>query len=95
VQQARGSVIGFANPLLYSSQSAYLDIVPASRLAVARSDFANAVDASDGYLASVRTIDDDAPLTIHTAAGYDDVTGLGSPGTGFVASMAAATPLAP
>ena len=95
VQQARGAVIGFANPLLYSSPSAYLDIVPVSKLAVVRSDFANTVDASDGYVASVRSIDDDAPLTIHTAAGYDDVTGLGSPASGFVASMAAATPLAP
>jgi len=95
VQQARGAVIGFANPLLYSSPSAYLDIVPVSKLAVVRSDFANTVDASDGYLASVRSIDDDAPLTIHTAAGYDDVTGLGSPASGFVASIAAATPLAP
>jgi subtilase family serine protease len=95
VQASRGSVIGFANPLLYAATSAYNDIVPVSKLAVVRSDFANLVDASNGYVASVRSIDDNAPLTIHTAAGYDDVTGLGSPGTGFVSTMASATPLAP
>jgi len=95
VQASRGSVIGFANPLLYAATSAYKDIVPVSKLAVVRSDFANLVDASDGYVASVRSIDDDAPLTIHTAVGYDDVTGLGSPGTSFVSTMASATPLTP
>jgi len=89
VQAARGSVIGFANPLLYAAaSSAYRDIVPVSKLAVVRSDFANLVDASNGYTASVRSIDDDAPLTIHTAPGYDDVTGIGSPGTGFVSALA-------
>jgi subtilase family serine protease len=89
VQAARGAVIGFANPLLYAAApSAYKDIVPVSKLAVVRSDFANLVDASDGYTASVRSIDDDAPLTIHTAAGYDDVTGIGSPGEGFVSALA-------
>jgi subtilase family serine protease len=95
VQAARGSVIGFANPLLYAATNAYKDIVPASKLAVVRSDFANLVDASNGYAASVRSIDDDAPLTIHTAAGYDDVTGIGSPGAGFVATLASTNPLQP
>ena len=95
VQAARGSVIGFANPLLYAAanSSAYKDILPVTDLAVVRSDFANLVDASNGYVASVRSIDDDAPLTIHTANGFDDVTGIGSPGTDFVTTIAAATPL--
>jgi subtilase family serine protease len=95
VQAARGSVIGFANPLLYSTTSAYYDIVPVSKLALVRSDFANLVDASDGYVASVRSIDDDDPLTIHTATGFYDVTGIGSPGSGFIATIAGATPLRP
>jgi subtilase family serine protease len=95
VQAARGSVIGFANPLLYSTASAYRDILPVSKLAVVRSDFANLVDASDGYVASVRSIDDDDPLTIHVVRGFDDVTGIGSPGRDFVNTIAGATPLRP
>jgi subtilase family serine protease len=89
VQALRGSVVGFANPLLYANagSSAYNDILPATGQAVVRSDYANSVDSSQGYLASVRAIDDDAPLTIHVAAGYDDVTGVGSPGSTFFATL--------
>jgi subtilase family serine protease len=80
VQALSGSDMGFANPLLYSHEAAFRDITPANRdLALIRSDYANSVDASAGYLLSARTIGDDAPLTIHVQAGYDDVTGLGSP----------------
>jgi subtilase family serine protease len=93
VQATRGAVIGFANPLLYAAgASAYRDIRPVSKLAVVRSDFANFVDDTDGYAASVRSIDDDGVLTIHTAKGYDDVTGLGSPAAGFVETLASITP---
>jgi hypothetical protein len=52
------------------------------------------VDGSDGLLASIRTIGYEG-LTIHTGRGYDDVTGLGTPGTNFVAKLANATPLQP
>jgi len=80
VQQQAGVTIGFANPLLYANAAAFNDIKPApAGLQMIRSDFANSVDASAGYLLSARTIDFDSPLTIHVANGYDDVTGLGSP----------------
>ncbi len=87
VQAQRGSVIGFANPLLYEHSEAFRDIVPAAGVAVIRSDYANSVDASDGYSATVRSIDDDAPLTIHVTANYDDVTGIGSPGARFFSTF--------
>jgi subtilase family serine protease len=81
VQASAGADIGFANPLLYAKQAAFRDVTPASPdLALIRSDYVDGVDASAGYRLSARTIDDDAPLTIHVQAGYDDVTGLGSPG---------------
>ncbi len=94
VQALRRSDIGFANPLLYSqASSAFKDIIPTlSPLAVVRSDYANFVDSSGGYVASVRSIDFDTPLTIHTATGYDDVTGLGSPGPSFFSTLANTTP---
>lgn len=81
VQQLAGGAIGFANPLLYSHAAAFDDIQPApANLEMIRSDFVNSVDATNGYHLSARTIDFDAPLTIHVKNGYDDVTGLGSPG---------------
>ena len=87
VQAARGSDIGFANPLLYANAAtAFMDILPVSQTnppAVVRSDFTNTVDATSGYTASIRSIDYDQPLTIHVAQGYDDVTGIGSPGPAF------------
>lgn len=93
VQQARGSDIGFANPLLYQAygSSAFKDIAPVNQSAppaVVRSDYANFLDSSAGYVASVRTLDFDAPLTIHVATGYDDVTGVGSPGPDFFTALA-------
>lgn len=89
VQADRGTTVGFANPYLYglsttdsTSGGALRDITPVNPTqppALVRSDYANYVDASDGYRASIRSIDFDAPLTIHVANGYDDVTGIGSP----------------
>jgi subtilase family serine protease len=70
---------GFINPTLYSlrSRGAVTDIRHVMA-AVARVDFVNGLDAADGLLTSIRTFDDQA-LAIHTAPGYDDVTGLGVP----------------
>jgi subtilase family serine protease len=98
VQQVRGAVIGFANPLFYAQagvSTTYNDITAATDLAVARVDYVNSADATDGLTASIRTIGDDAALTIHAGNGYDDVTGLGSPGGSFIADLASATPLSP
>jgi subtilase family serine protease len=71
---------GFINPVIYQLASrtpAISDVKPVDG-AVARVDFANGVDASAGLLKSARTFDY-PNLTIHTTAGYDNVTGLGSP----------------
>ncbi|HEX9339259.1 MAG TPA: hypothetical protein VF892_25380, partial [Pseudonocardiaceae bacterium] len=53
-----------------------------------RVDYANGVDPSAGLLYSVRTFDQDSTLSI--APGWDDVTGIGSPNTGWLTSLAPA-----
>ncbi|WP_189960962.1 S53 family peptidase [Streptomyces violascens] len=90
-QQARHFPIGFANPSIYARYDSPLfhDVTDhplgAKRdLAVARVDFANAVDASGGLLTSVRSLGKDSSLS--ATKGYDDVTGVGSPAPGYVAS---------
>ena len=91
VQQRSGHVLGFMNPTIYAhaGSSAYHDVVPpASPLAVARANFVNSVDATDGYAYFLRSLNFDALLTIHTAAGYDNVTGVGTPnGAAFLSAL--------
>ncbi|MER0445276.1 S53 family peptidase [Streptomyces sp. Edi4] len=90
-QQAQRFPIGFANPGIYARYHSPLfhDVTDhplgAHRdLAVARVDFANSVDASKGVLTSVRSLGKDSSLA--AVKGYDDVTGVGSPAPGYVAS---------
>ncbi|WP_411150054.1 protease pro-enzyme activation domain-containing protein [Streptomyces sp. A30] len=89
-QQARGGkAIGFANPSIYAryGTKAYHDVTDnptGSGLAVARVDFANSYDASQGLLTSVRTLGADSSLK--AVKGYDDVTGVGTPAGGYVES---------
>ncbi len=89
-QQARGGkAIGFANPSIYAKYGtkAYHDVTDnptGSGLAVARVDYANSYDASDGLLTSVRTLGADSSL--QAVKGYDDVTGVGTPAGGYVES---------
>lgn len=90
-QQAQRSPIGFANPSIYArfDSRLYHDVTDhplgaARDLAVARVDFANSVDASGGLLTSVRSLGKDSSLV--ATRGYDDVTGVGSPAPGYVAS---------
>ncbi|MFJ1970921.1 protease pro-enzyme activation domain-containing protein [Streptomyces sp. NPDC087903] len=89
-QEARGGkAIGFANPSIYSKYGtkAYHDVTDnptGSGLAVARVDFANAFDAADGLLTSVRSLGKDSSLK--AVKGYDDVTGVGTPAGGYVES---------
>ncbi|MFI6929253.1 protease pro-enzyme activation domain-containing protein [Streptomyces sp. NPDC050287] len=89
-QQARGGKpIGFANPTIYAKygSKAYHDVTDnptGSGLAVARVDFANSFDASEGLLTSVRTLGADSSLK--AVKGYDDVTGVGTPASGYVES---------
>ncbi|MEW1642167.1 S53 family peptidase [Streptomyces sp. NPDC091219] len=90
-QEARGGkAIGFANPSIYAKfgTKVYHDVTDnptGSGLAVARVDFANGYDATDGLLTSVRSLGKDSSLS--AVKGYDDVTGVGSPANGYVSSF--------
>jgi subtilase family serine protease len=82
--QKAGHVHGFANPLFYDNPSAFYDVVSV-KTAVARRNFVNNVDASAGTADRLRTVDDySGSPTQHTTVGWDNVTGLGSPGTAFL-----------
>ncbi|MCX5557148.1 protease pro-enzyme activation domain-containing protein [Streptomyces sp. NBC_00038] len=90
-QQARGGKsIGFANPAIYAKygSKAYHDVTDnptGAGLAVARVDFVNGYDATDGLTTSVRSLGKDSSL--HAVKGYDDVTGVGTPASGYVQSF--------
>ncbi|MCX4975082.1 protease pro-enzyme activation domain-containing protein [Streptomyces sp. NBC_00620] len=89
-QQTRGGKpIGFANPAIYAKygSKAYHDVTDnptGSGLAVARVDFVNGYDATDGLTTSVRSLGKDSSLS--AVKGYDDVTGVGTPASGYVQS---------
>ncbi len=86
--QAAGHPHGFANPALYAlAGSAVLNdvITPGSTVAVVRNDFNNSVDASAGITTSLRTMNQ--TLSLKTTPGYDDVTGIGTPHSGFIAAL--------
>jgi subtilase family serine protease len=90
VQQRAGHDLGFANPLIYAhaGSAAYHDVTSSSGLGVVRVDYVNGVDASNGYRYTLRSLGFDSSLTIHTAVGYDDVTGVGTPnGAAFLTAL--------
>jgi subtilase family serine protease len=77
--------LGFVNPLYYRllGTSAVKDIVaPASPVLQVRTNFVNSLDASEGRSYLLQTIDTQTS-TIHSKKGYDDETGVGSPGSRF------------
>jgi len=107
--QKAGGSLGFLNPVLYKAYTeyptAFNDIVaPTSpdSTAVIRVDYADTVDATDGYVVSLRVITYEGvetycdgtdncasrDVTLNTAPGYDSMTGLGSAGTTFITSLA-------
>ena len=55
-------------------------------ISVVRVDYFNSENANDGLLYSVRH--SGATVTLHTTAGYDDVTGLGTPTAAFYSALA-------
>jgi hypothetical protein len=58
------------------------------KTAVARRNFNNSVDASAGTSDFLRTLDDySGSPTQSTHAGWDNVTGLGTPGASFLATF--------
>ncbi|GAB2741000.1 S53 family peptidase [Streptomyces bullii] len=89
-QEARGGkLIGFANPVIYARYGSKLyhdvtDDPTGSGLAVARVDFVNGYDATNGLTTSVRSLGKDSSLK--AVRGYDDVTGVGTPANGYVES---------
>ncbi|MGH3098372.1 MAG: S53 family peptidase [Streptosporangiales bacterium] len=89
VQQRAGHPLGFMNPTIYANagSSAFDDITGSDGEAVVRVDYVNGVNGDDGYTYKLRTLSYDEPLTIHAAPGYDDVTGVGSPGSSFLTSL--------
>ena len=106
--EASGFALGFLNPDLYSlhgNAAALYDVGPAGKQDQSRSDYANSVDSSQGFLESTRIIDYEGPeqfcsstsvsscttrtVALHATPGYDNMTGLGSPGSGFVQALAA------
>ena len=50
-----------------------------------RADYVDGVDASQGVVYSVRTFDQDSSLTV--GPNWDDVTGLGSPHSGWLTAL--------
>jgi subtilase family serine protease len=78
--QVVGGSLGFLNPKLYqlAGSPAFRDIASQGVTdGVVRVDFANAFDASDGLVTSLRTFNQTG--TLRTRKGYDDVTGIGTP----------------
>src|SRR5215469_6088336 len=92
VNQEAGHPLGFANPILYSlaGTSAFNDVTsPSSTIAVVRTNYVNGVDASGGLAYVLRTMNQ--TLSLQTTPGYDDVTGLGTPTSSFLAKVSAAS----
>jgi len=106
--QAAGVSLGFLNPVLYKaytqSPSAFFDVqAPADpdATAVIRVDYADSVDATDGYVISLRAINYAGPetycdgtgncatrdVTLTTGPGFNSMTGLGSVGSNFIADL--------
>ncbi|MEP6632366.1 MAG: S8 family serine peptidase, partial [Lapillicoccus sp.] len=85
---------GLANPALYATRTASLDITTAPLAkypGAVRVDYKNSVDDTKGLTFTARWFDYDSPLTIHVRDGYDDVTGVGSPqGATWLAAVQAA-----
>jgi subtilase family serine protease len=85
VSQRNHHPIGFANPLFYNllGTSALRDIVaPKSPVHQVRADFVNTENAAGGRTFRLEDIDVQTSL-IHDVRGYDDETGVGTPGRNF------------
>jgi subtilase family serine protease len=81
--QAAGKPHGFANPLFYANPGSFYDVLSV-KTAVARRNYNNSVDASAGTSDRLRTFDDHSGSpTQQTTPGWDNVTGLGTPGANF------------
>src|SRR2546426_6795310 len=84
--QAKGAAHGFANPVFYANATsgAFYDVLHQSGAGV-RVNYNNSVDATAGLAYPLRTFDQG--LTLKTTAGWDDITGLGSPTSAFIGAL--------
>lgn len=106
--QAAGAPLGFINPLIYQASTthpeAFRDIRPPAHphtADVIRVDFANTVNATDGFNVSLRAINyagketfcdgtgncASRKVTLTTTPGFDSITGVGSVGSRFLQVM--------
>jgi subtilase family serine protease len=84
--QHAGSPAGLLNPVIYANTGAFTDVAGSPPDAGnVRADYANSVDASAGIVYSVRTFNQDSSLEV--TPGYDLVTGLGVPNTGWLTAL--------
>jgi subtilase family serine protease len=82
--QKAGHAHGFANPVFYANPGAFYDVTSV-KTAVARRNFVNGVDATNGTVDRLRTFDDySGSPTQFTGPAWDNVTGLGSPNDFFL-----------
>ncbi len=85
--QAAGHPHGFANPLFYANAGAFYDVLSVKTV-VARRNYNNGYSAANGTSDFLRTFDDYAGSpTQHTNAGWDNVTGLGTPTDMFLSTF--------
>lgn len=83
LDQQSGTPHGFANPLFYAHSGVFYDVLSV-KTAVARRNFVNGVDATNGTVDRLRTFDDySGSPTQFTGPGWDNVTGLGTPTNSF------------
>jgi subtilase family serine protease len=81
--------IGFANPLFYNllGSSALYDVTaPKTPVQQVRANFVNRTDPSGGRSYQLQTIDVQTSL-IHSRRGFDDETGVGTPGARFFSAV--------
>ncbi len=83
---------------LHGTAGAINDVLPAGKLDQSRADYANSLNAESGLIFWTRIIDYEGPeqfcssattcsridMTLHTTPGYDNMTGLGTPGPGLL-----------
>ncbi len=85
LQQA-GHGAGLLNPTIYANPAAFTDVLPnPPQPGVVRASYNNSENATDGISYSVRTFGDDSSLAV--TPGYDQVTGLGTPNTGWLSAI--------
>ena len=86
---------------LGGNKQAIYDVLPAGKQDMSRADFANSISDAQGFLYSTRIIDYEKTeqfceqsgkcrnrdVALHATPGYDNMTGLGAPGSGFLAAI--------